>query len=391
MSPRRVAVLVSLALLAMSALVAVPASGAERPRVPSHYLFAVAYSSNVVTVWDGDTSRRVATIPIQRNAGYPVEHSGPCCAYATPDGTKVMVVNGFSPDLETLDVATLKVQSYTHLPGSTWGDRGAQIQRDSKVFWASTLPDQNLFAVDIRSGKLMKSFPGKAQLFANSRDGDVIYRADAAGGLKVLAASDLHEIGQLDGVTGVRISVSPDDRTLYMQSGAFPTPGPKTEYVEVVDVSDRAHPRLVTKMPVPGTSWPAALSPDGRQLWVAGNDQGFVRVFDTRTLKVLKDIDTGAAGGGVAISKEGKAYVAVSPQAFPPVSGASGVLAYFGGVPGAALPFSSDTYRPGVDQPGEVYVYDAHTFARLKAPPMVLPGISFVLTVVDNPPGEGKS
>jgi DNA-binding beta-propeller fold protein YncE len=226
MLPRRVLMLGSVGLLATSTMVAGPASGASPRQIPSHYLFAVAYSSNAVTVWDGDSYRRVATIPIQRNTGYPVEHSGPCCAYATPDGTKVMVVNGFSPDLETLDVATLKVQSYTHLPGSTWGDRGAQIQRDSKVFWASTLPDQNLFAVDVSSGKLLKSFPGKAQLFANSRDGRVIYRADAAGGLKVLASGDLREIGHLDSVAGVRISVSPDDRTLYMQSGAFPTPGP---------------------------------------------------------------------------------------------------------------------------------------------------------------------
>jgi DNA-binding beta-propeller fold protein YncE len=84
-------------------------------------------------------------------------------------------------------------------------------------------------------------------------------------------------------VTGVRVSVSPDDKTLYLQSGAFPTPQPKTEYVEVVDVSNRKSSRLVTKMAVPGTSWPAALSPDGRQLWVAGNDKGFVRVFDTKT------------------------------------------------------------------------------------------------------------
>jgi hypothetical protein len=46
---------------------------------------------------------------------------------------------------------------------------------------ASTLPDQNLFVIDMKNGKIARSFPGKAQLFANSRDGKVIYRVDAAG------------------------------------------------------------------------------------------------------------------------------------------------------------------------------------------------------------------
>jgi DNA-binding beta-propeller fold protein YncE len=374
-SRRRCVLGACIALLA----VCMPAAQATAPAVVTgrHLLFAPSFSSNVVTVWDGDTYKRIATIPIEKSA--------PCCAHATPDGKRVFVIQSMAPEVTTIDVATMHVLRYTHLPNSTWADRGSEIQNDGKMFWASNIPEGNIFGIDVATGQIKHSYPGMGNTYANSRDGTYLY-VTTGGRLEVRLAATGQLISSVGEIAGVRVNVALDDKTLYLQSGAFPSPGDKTEVIEVINIRDPRHPRKIKTMPVPGTSWPGALSPDGRYLWLAGNDKGFVRVFDLKKLTIAADITTGHAGGGVVISKNGKAYVMVSPQPIAPVQGPSGWLAYFGGTAGALLPISSATYRPVVDQPGEIYVYDARTFKRVRHPRMVLPGISFVLEMVDNPP-----
>jgi hypothetical protein len=78
---------------------------------------------------------------------------------------------------------------------------------------------------------------------------------------------------------------------LYMQTGELSTGMPKT--VQVVDVSDRTAPRLVTTMPLPGAAWYGALTANGRELWVPGADNGLLTVFDLATNTVKRTVDLG--------------------------------------------------------------------------------------------------
>jgi hypothetical protein len=104
---------------------------------------------------------------------------------------------------------------------------------------------------------------------------------------------------------------------------------------------------------------------------------------DTVTSRVVKQIDIGVYGGGIDFSRNGRAYVSVSDQPLGTYAGTAGAFSYAGVAPGAALGLPSTTYRPGVDPPGEIYVYDTKTYKRVKTPRMVMPSVSFVMEVVD--------
>src|ERR1700756_3677543 len=94
-------------------------------------LFAPNFSSNVMTVFDLQTNRVVKYLDVKAK--------GPCCAYVAPDQKTVMLVEGFSPYVTTIDVATLTVRKQSMI-GSTIGDIGSDIQRDGKTFYANVLP-----------------------------------------------------------------------------------------------------------------------------------------------------------------------------------------------------------------------------------------------------------
>jgi hypothetical protein len=111
-------------------------------------------------------------------------------------------------------------------------------------------------------------------------------------------------------------------------------------------------------------------------------DQPFVQVFDTTTF-TSREIYTGESGQGVAVSRNGRAYVTVAPLPVPPVPGATAIATYFGSMPGGALPGSSGSPRP-VDAPGAVYVYDARTLRKLGE--ITLPSNAYMPAVIDNPP-----
>jgi DNA-binding beta-propeller fold protein YncE len=167
-----------------------------------------------------------------------------------------------------------------------------------------------------------------------------------------------------------------DNKHLYVQAAD----------IEVFDVSDPAHMKKVRTIPVGVTGWVGQLTPDGSQYWIPGTDDGKITVVDTRLNKVIKKIDVGNYGGGIDISRDGRAYVSVSDRPLGPVPNTALGFSYLGVVPGAALGVPSTTYRPGIDPPGEIYVYDTKTFKRIATPPMKMPSISFVLDVVENPP-----
>lgn len=356
---------------------------------PTPYLVTANTSSNVVTMWNTETFERVSTIPLKEITETPRESSFPIGTWPTPDGRTVMVFNGNSADLDTIDVETMSVVRNTPLPiGNSFADRASPIQDDGALFWLTTYPPTpNLYAIDIATGEIARSFPDVPVTFANSRDGEVIYFASGGlegGLLEVRDSTSLELIGSVE-TLGSRVNVSPDDTTLFIQGPALPTgaiTGYETYVVDAVDVSDRAHPELLARIPVPAGSWPGAFSPDGRQFWVPFTDSPFVRVIDTSTY-TSRDIYTGHSGQGVAITEDGKAFVTVSPQPIPPQQGVSALATYFGSIPGGAAPGSSAESRP-FDSPGAVFVYDTTTLEPLGQ--IQLPSNAFMPAIIERPP-----
>jgi hypothetical protein len=87
---------------------------------------------------------------------------------------------------------------------------------------------------------------------------------------------------------------------------------------------------------------------------------------------------------GVAISRNGRAFLSVTSTPIPPVAGLSTALHIAGVVPGAAVPAAATV---GGFPPGEVWVYDAKTYQRLDVPALKLPSAAFLPAVIDDAPG----
>lgn len=370
---RRLAVL--LGALTLVITLAPSASSAPPRHRRTRYLFAGSFASNIVTVFDADTLQRVASIPTEVN--------GTCCVYATPNGRTLMVVAGLSAFVTTIDVRTLSVVRQTPVKSNQFTESGSLVQDDGRTFWVTTNDaSPNLFGIDIATGAVRRSFLGvESRDFQGSRDGKAIYLS--TGTNLIIRSTDTGEvISNSLAVKGQRLYVSRDDKTLYLQSGELSTGTPET--IEVVDVSDRRHPRLVTTMPLPGAAWYGSLNPSGTELWVPGADDGKLTVFDLEHHRVKRTIDLGDAYGiGVAISDNGRAFVTVGSTPIRPVTGASTALHILGVVPGAAVPVAST--NPGFP-PGEVRVFDTSTYQRLDVPPLPLPSIAFGPAVVDDAP-----
>jgi len=379
---RRRRVSVAGAVVIAAALGLAPAAGASDGPARS-YLFAPSFASNTVTVFDVDTGELVKYIG--------AEARGPCCAHATPDGSTVFVVDGLSPYVTVIDVAALEVTQLIRLSG-TWGDRGTPIQHDGRLFWISNLPEGHVEAIDTHTGEVVRRFPFMANTFTVSRDGETLYSVNltalpTAFSLSAMTfASRSAATGQVIGIAhlplalvGVPLKVyaSPDDTKVYVQ--LFNSAGT----VHVVDVRDRSRPRYVKTFRVGSVPIDAVFTSDGTQMWFPNSGDGTVAIVDVSTDEVVHVIDVGHYVAGVAILDE-KAFVSISPGPLPPTAPTSQVLLFAGLIPGAILipPSGSSQYHPLFQLPGEIRLYDTHTYQRMPVAPMTTPSVSHVMEIV---------
>ena len=346
-------------------------------------LFAPSFSSNVVSVFDLDTNQLIASIGIQAK--------GACCAYGTPDGKYVYVVDGLSPHVTRINVATLKVDHLTTLAG-TWGDRGAPVPDDDQTFWLDEIPQGDVQGIDVATGQVVHTFPFIGNTFSVSHDGRFLYEANtskqlggaavAAGAMVVRSTTTGAVVGSVSlplalGQLPIGAYVSPDDSKLYVDTDNLL--GPSLLYV--VDITNPSRPQFLKTLTLGDTSLIATFTPDGRQLWVPNAGSGTVSVIDTATDTVVQVIKTGAFVANV-VFQDGRAYLSESPSPVPPNSLTSLVLTLAGVIPGAALtPGSGATiYRPGIDLlRGEIVQYNPVTYQPLDTPPLPLPSVSFVM------------
>jgi DNA-binding beta-propeller fold protein YncE len=77
------------------------------------------------------------------------------------------------------------------------------------------------------------------------------------------------------------VTISPSGRTLWIALGS------KAEEVAIVDLSNRANPRLTRTFRPPFRAHDVAWAPDGRHVWVSSGDREELVVYDARTGRVL--------------------------------------------------------------------------------------------------------
>ncbi len=124
---------------------------------------------------------------------------------------------------------------------------------------------------------------GEPRYTAAHPDGRHAYVTDAARGevvaLDVTAGRVLAR--EAVGPRARHVTLDPSGRTLWIALGS------KAEQVAIVDVSDRARPRLVRRFRPPFLAHDVGIAPDGRRAWVSSGDRNQLAVYDARTGRLL--------------------------------------------------------------------------------------------------------
>jgi DNA-binding beta-propeller fold protein YncE len=125
---------------------------------------------------------------------------------------------------------------------------------------------------------------GEPRYTAGHPDGRHGYVSDARRG-EVVALDVLR--GRVLGRASVgslarHVTIDPRGRTLWTALGA------KAEEIAVVDVSNRAHPRLVRRFRPPFLAHDVGWAPGGKRVWISSGDRNEVAIYAARSGRLLR-------------------------------------------------------------------------------------------------------
>jgi DNA-binding beta-propeller fold protein YncE len=134
---------------------------------------------------------------------------------------------------------------------------------------------------------------GRHAYVSDSKRGEVV-AVDVVGGRPLGRAAV--------GGPARHITIDPRARILWCSLGS------KAEEVAILDVADRARPRLLHRIRPPFRAHDVGFSPDGRHVWVSSGDRGALAVYDARSGRVLRRLPADAPPQHVTFAG-GRAYV----------------------------------------------------------------------------------
>jgi DNA-binding beta-propeller fold protein YncE len=120
---------------------------------------------------------------------------------------------------------------------------------------------------------------GRHAYVSDSRRGEVVALDVVAG--RVLGRAAV-------GGPARHITIDPRGRTVWCSLGS------KAEELAILDVSDRARPRLRHRFRPPFRAHDVGFVPNGRHVWVSSGDRGALAVYDARSGRVLQRLPADA-------------------------------------------------------------------------------------------------
>jgi DNA-binding beta-propeller fold protein YncE len=160
--------------------------------------------------------------------------------------------------------------------------------------------------------------------------------------------------------------------------------------VLVIDVRDPPHPRYLRTIRTGAITLVGTFSPEGDTLWLPNAGAGTVSIVDVETDTIVHTIALDRYVTAVEFAGD-YAYIAQSPSIRKPTYLHGAILTALGVIPGGFLapPGGAPNWRPGLEGPAEIVVFDRHTYQRRPVAPMSIPSITFSLGVVKRPDSHG--
>ena len=273
------------------------------PAAAGPFAYVTHHSFNIVTVIDTATNTVVATIP---------DPSGPLGAAFTPDGKHLYIADNFSDNVSVIDTAMNKVVA-TIPVGSK--PRGVAVTPDGRHAYVTNTGSGDVSIIDTATNTVgitiplegLNVFPYEVAFTPDGKHAYVTVRTvccdqEGSGGVLVI-----------DTATNTIVC---DDLNCEIQTGESPfgvavTPDGKQVYVanvlsDNVSVIDTAMNKVVATIPDSSRPFFFAFTPDGKHAYVTNNGSFDVSVIDTATNTVVTRAPAGCAPAGVAFTPDGK-------------------------------------------------------------------------------------
>ena len=287
-------------------------------------------SWDMKTIWVANTANQTkdgSVVPIDPTTGKPgkkIAVSDPYNIYFTPDGASAIVVAEAFHELQLRDPQTFALKSTIAVPicrGMNHADYSADYSFMVLTCEFNGMPHGltgrknqtcgvgiGLIKVDIKEQKLVTALvlskPGMPQDIRLSPDGKTFYVTDMFnGGLFTVDAATFKETGFIPTGPGAHgLNVSRDAKFLYVANRGSKFMPDRPRGPGSVSVIEFATNKVVANWPIPGGGSPdmGNVTPDGKELWLAGRFDGQVYAFDTTTGAVTK-INVGIEPHGLTV------------------------------------------------------------------------------------------
>ena len=295
-------------------------------RGPQH----IVPSWDLKTLWVANTANQTtegSVTPIDPITGKPgkkIPVNDPYNIYFMPDGSAAIVVAEAYHRLEFRDPHTFELKSVIPVPicrGMNHGDFAADFSFIILTCEFNGMPHglsgrksqtigtgNGLIKVDLKSQKLVSglvlSKPGMPQDVRLSANGKTFYVTDMFNaGVFTIDAATFAESGFIEtGVGAHGLIVSRDGKFLYVANRGSKFMPDRARGTGSVSVIDFATNKVVANWTIPGGGSPdmGNVTPDGKELWLAGRFDGQVYAFDTTTGGVTK-INVGIEPHGLTV------------------------------------------------------------------------------------------
>lgn len=252
----------------------------------------VAYGGRTIDMFDVATRERLRSIDLSPN-------EGPHGIAWLPDG-RILATTERSQSLTIVD--TRRNDAVTSIPTAQRGTHMVAVTPDFRRAFTANIPDGTVSVIDLASGTKVRDIQvgGNPEGIALTPDGRTLWVGDLQGArVQAFDTESFERIAEIaTGPVPIRVLASPDGRWIV-------TSNLGCGCLTVIDAATRAAVRTV---PVSGEQQAGQVtilfSADGRRLYAAETGRNQVAEIDMGTGAVLRRLDAGRQGDGLAIAPE---------------------------------------------------------------------------------------
>jgi len=211
------------------------------------------------------------------------------------DGRHIYISNEDTKTASVIGIAAAKLE---HIIPVGQEPEGVTTTPDGKQFYVTCEAGGDIYVVDTAS------YSAVAHFKVNGRPRSVAFLS--AGGIGFIPSESVGELNVIDamqatvlktialpaGSRPMRVTLSPDEKRLYVSNGRAGT----------ISVFDTHSYELLDTVKVGTRPWGMGVSPDGKFLFTANGPSNDVSVVDLQTNKELSRIKAGSSPWGIAVT-----------------------------------------------------------------------------------------